>query len=513
MDEKGAAMKGRLATLAVLALLTPWRAQAHLGSPDVFFDGTAGPYPVSVAIRMPAVVPGRAQISVRVRSNEAVAVAVAPIAAATSVSNTPPPEVAQPVPGETNLFAGELWLMVNGAYGIDIRVRGPSGNGAVQVPVNSVATHQLPLPSWLGGMLLALAAILFCAGVAIIAAAAGESVLPPGAVLDKRHRRRYRKAATIATFVFAAGLVLGRNWWNSDEADFRSRLREGGWPDLAARIHLNGSQRILNLSLSDSSWKPKDLTLEADHGKLLHTYLIRLPKHDVFAHIHPTNAGGHNSYDVALPPLPEGDYEILCDVTLANSGISSTATNVVRVPPISAGAGGTPLRRDPDDSWAVDSAVAARDNAGGDVVSRLSGGTQVIWKAHPPLRAQQEAGLRFEVRDEAGQPAALEPYMGMTSHAAVLRADGRVFAHLHPSGNYSMAAQFFFDTKLGKISATKSPDPICGVDHSGAATASGIIALPYEFPSGGDYRLWVQVKTGGRVETAIFDTTVQPASL
>ena len=31
-------------------------------------------------------------------------------------------------------------------------------------------------------------------------------------------------------------------------------------------------------------------------------------------------------------------------------------------------------------------------------------GHQVIWKAHPALHARQDAGLRFEVRDETGQP-------------------------------------------------------------------------------------------------------------
>ena len=40
--------------------------------------------------------------------------------------------------------------------------------------------------------------------------------------------------------------------------------------------------------------------------------------------------------------------------------------------------------------------------------------------------------------------------MGMTSHAAVLRSDGRVFAHLHPAGNFSMAAQMIFNAKLAK---------------------------------------------------------------
>ena len=55
-----------------------------------------------------------------------------------------------------------------------------------------------------------------------------------------------------------------------------------------------------------------------------------------------------------------------------------------------------------------------------------------------------------------------------------------------------------------------------GMDHSkiGQMTRSAaqcgpsVISLPYEFPTAGDYRIWVQFKTGGQVLTAVFDTSV-----
>jgi hypothetical protein len=138
------------------------------------------------------------------------------------------------------------------------------------------------------------------------------------------------------------------------------------------------------------------------------------------------------------------------------------------------------------------------------------------------LHAQQDAGLQFEVVNPAGQPAALEPYMGMMSHAAVMRRDGHVFAHLHPSGNFSMAAQMFFDAKLTKetgVICSTSMANMPGMDASlmGGSTmtnapASGTpstISLPYQFPTPGDYRVWVQVKIAGQVMTGIFDTTVK----
>jgi hypothetical protein len=173
------------------------------------------------------------------------------------------------------------------------------------------------------------------------------------------------------------------------------------------------------------------------------------------------------------------------------------------------------LKPDPDDSWAIDSTVAVRENSGGDTLCHLPDGTQIIWKAHPPLRAGQDAGLRFQALDQAGQPARLEPYMGMMSHAAVMRSDGRVFAHLHPLGNYSMAAQVLFETEMaqetglagGQGGADHSKtDEWCGPPSPGGGAS--MISLPYEFPAPGDYRVWVQIKTGHRILTGIFDATV-----
>jgi hypothetical protein len=52
--------------LCLPALLTP--AFAHVGSPDIFFDGNAGPYRLMVTIRPPAMIPGIAAIEIRAAS-------------------------------------------------------------------------------------------------------------------------------------------------------------------------------------------------------------------------------------------------------------------------------------------------------------------------------------------------------------------------------------------------------------------------------------------------------------
>jgi hypothetical protein len=415
--------------------------------------------------------------------------------------------------------------MTIGAYSIDVRIRGKSGEGAVQIPVDSIARTQLPLPLWLGQILLALGLILFFGAIAIVAAAAGESALPPDVAPGRKERRKYWSAALVTGVLLALALVGGKRWWNAEEMDFRARLLTGGWPDLAADVRVTGSQRILRLILGKEQPALKTIfDLAPDHGKLLHLFLVGQPSQQAFGHLHPVRQGGATTFEVALPPLPEGDYEMFCDLTLA-SGFSSTATNTVHLPPVPA-AGATATREleaDPDDSWADSSTVAVRENSGSDTLCRLPGGMQIVWKAHAPLRANQDAGLQFQALDQAGQPAQLEPYMGMMSHAAVLRSDGGVFAHLHPSGNYSMAAQIFFESKMARETGLAGRGG--GADHSkldewcgpppagGGSPAPSTISFPYEFPTAGDYRVWVQIKTEGQIRTAIFETTVMPPLL
>ena len=80
-----------------------------------------------------------------------------------------------------------------------------------------------------------------------------------------------------------------------------------------------------------------------------------------------------------------------------------------------------------------------------------------------------------------------------------------------------MAAQSFFESKLAKEASTGAVDIAparTGQDHSmhhGQSDGSvSSVYLPYEFPEPGDYRIWVQFKSGGRILTAVFDAHAYP---
>lgn len=500
----------RLLFAILLLRLLAVPAQAHIGSPDVFFDGKIGPYPAKVTIRVPAVVPGRAEIEVRPVSDRPVQVSILPLFSKTSLKNNPPPEIARPAPEEAGLYRGDLWLMKSGGYSVEVKVQGEAGDGVVQIPVNSVATHQLPLPRYLAVALTVLTVLLVIGGLAIVRAAAGESTLPPGAVLDSAHRRKGLVAMTFTAFLCIGSLAGGRYWWNAEEASFRRHLRDGAWPDLTAEVRNDGPQRLLRLTIGDTAFGPHYvLPLLTDHGKLLHLFLIGDGDNGSIAHLHPIRQGG-KVFEVSLPPLPEGDYRVFVDLTLSDTGLSSTTTTRIHLPPVPSNpAPAATLPADPDDSWATCSAVSVAEATGPTPSYHFDDGLQLVWHPHLPLRARHDAGLQFEVRDAAGQPVVLTPYMGMFSHAAVMRADGKVFAHLHPAGNFSMAAQSFFESKVAGEGASTGV-----MDHSkmhhGSSSATSAFYLPYEFPSAGDYHLWVQFKTGGQVHTARFEAKVAP---
>src|SRR5262249_49484407 len=142
------------------------------------------------------------------------------------------------------------------------------------------------------------------------------------------------------------------------------------------------------------------------------------------------------------------------------------------------------------------------------------------WAAPKTLAPNSPVMLRFMVRDASGRIAVPEPYLGMRGHLALRRNDGAVFTHLHPGGSASMAAMQLAvlrtEGKLPLKAAFGGDEPICqlpvptpGDQQWIAGSAPGEeVSFPYAFPKPGLYRLWVQVRIKGEIQTGVFDAQV-----
>jgi hypothetical protein len=492
-------MKIVLAVLWVL-VLSPFPAHAHVGSPNVFFEGTAGPWPVRVIVRPPVVIPGLAEVAVRVKEGTPERILVQPVQWKAGLKGAPPPDEARPVRGDAGLWSGQLWIMTAGSYSVRVKIDGPAGEGVAVVPVAAVRTQTLGMQRTMSLVLSALGLLLVAGAVTLIGAAVRESVLPPGVEPDVRRRRQARAAVVGAAVLLTLAVLGGRKWWASVDAEARQNLYQPLHAMTA--VQRAGDGRLLSLVIDDPRWHDGNRSpLTADHGKLMHLFLLREPGLDAFAHLHPVpQDDSQDRFEVSLPrPLPAGRYRLYADI-VEETGFAETLTSTVDVPSLTRGIpaeGPIGPWPDPDDSW--------RTGAG----SALEGGFAMTWERDAqPLRANRETELRFAVRDASGQPAALEPYMGMLSHAVISRDDGKVFVHLHPVGSFSMAAQEAFEREEPAAGGSMP-----GMDHS-MSGMSGIttneVSFPYEFPQPGHYRLWVQVKSGGAVRTGVFDADVRP---
>src|SRR5262249_18073305 len=148
--------------------------------------------------------------------------------------------------------------------------------------------------------------------------------LPTGATPERRQRRNGYFAATAATVIFILALAGGKFWWNIEEKSFRGHLLAGPWPDLTTDVRISGNQRILRLEVGKTFFEQNSSSpLLPNPEKLMPLSLVRQATRDAFAHLPPIQKEGY-TFEVALPPLPEGRYTIFCDLTF-EGGVSSTA--------------------------------------------------------------------------------------------------------------------------------------------------------------------------------------------
>ncbi len=493
----------KILLFAVLLLLAA-RACAHVGSPDTFFEGNAGPYRLFVTVRMPEVIPGVAEVEIRSESGAVSAIRVLPLRLSGAGSEyAPKPELMEQSTNDPQFFSGRLWLMEFHALQLRVEAEGGRGEGTLAVPLMAEAQRTVRMDRQLGSLLFAFMTFLAVSFVLILRVAFGEARLEPSAASDSRSGTKLRWITGVGVLLVMAILYLGNTWWNAEANGYSLGVMKPpifrALVDPAGRLSLlpPEGQSPVHAGLRFGGWLTWSEVLKnlrPDHGHLMHLFLVRLPGWDYFCHLHPeTDPKGF--FSQSLPNLPSGRYQMFSDV-VTDTGLAITMVGQIDLSELS----GAPLRGD-------DSTAAAPPNpvtTGKQEVRALLDG-RMKWERDPgPLRARTALRLRFQVEDREGKPVLdLEPYMGMAGHLIVLRSDGNVFAHVHPAGSVAMASLELAEKSLASAAmqdmASMHQQPL-----------SSEVAFPYGFPQPGDYRLFVQIKRMNQVQTAIFDAHVEP---
>lgn len=185
------------------------------------------------------------------------------------------------------------------------------------------------------------------------------------------------------------------------------------------------------------------------HTKRMHAIVVRRDLTG-FQHLHPQMAGD-GTWTVSLRLGEAGTYRVFAD--FSHGGEPTTLADDLRVD------GDADLRPLPPP------AAAAISEPGGYAVALEAGAAT----------AGEQAQLRFTVGRE-GRAAALQPYLGAGGHLVALREGDLAFLHVHPSG-----------------------------DDGG----DGSIEFEATFPTAGSYRLFLQFRVGGEVQTVAFTEEVE----
>jgi len=183
---------------------------------------------------------------------------------------------------------------------------------------------------------------------------------------------------------------------------------------------------------------------DVTHTKRMHVIVVRRDLTG-FQHLHPEMAAD-GTWTVPLRLDEAGTYRVFADFSV--DGEATTLADDLRVD------GAADLRDLPRP------ATRALSEPGGYAVNLKAGDPH----------AGEEASLRFTVSRD-GEPAELQPYLGAGGHLVALREGDLAFLHVHPTAD---------------------------------AGEDGSIEFEVTFPTAGNYRLFLQFKVGGELQTVAF---------
>src|SRR5258708_26817417 len=217
-------MKTSRASSLWLMLLVPLSLFAHVGSPDVYYQGRVGPYRVQIRIGPPQVIPGVAAIEVRGIWAGIGQVEILPLQmVGPGAKLAPTADVAQRLSNDPQLFTGKLWIMERGSWKVQIRLDGDKGKGELSVPVAAVSMTSLLMQKTLGIILSVMGLLLLLGVIGIIGAANRDAQLRPAETPSPAKVKSVRWRMAAAPVLLALIVFFSHSFW-ADEAAANEKL-------------------------------------------------------------------------------------------------------------------------------------------------------------------------------------------------------------------------------------------------------------------------------------------------
>ena len=224
------------------------------------------------------------------------------------------------------------------------------------------------------------------------------------------------------------------------------------------------------------------------HDKLLHLIVVSKDL-SWFNHLHPEHKGGGVfEIETALPRA--GSYKLYADYKpkerdgeVAQHAFSVGGANAL---PASPRLVADRLRG----AWMTRTVASAPEEQ-----PDKTGGAkyQVALMPMPAkIAAKQDVMLHFQVRDAAGKPVKLQPYLGAQGHLVLVSKDSNTYLHTHPQGG----------DHAGMDHGT--------MKHSAPSSGSDVM-FHTQFPAVGLYKAWGQFRHNNRIITASFVLNVGAA--
>ena len=492
MDHK--AFRWALSFIVTLQLAT-----AHIGLRYMVYEHKEGSIPLRVYLKLPESAPGIVDISFKSFSDNIDRISVSSeLKGSVEVGENSSRNIAIPVNGEENTFSSKLPLFKYGAYSINVEVQQNGKIEQVIIPVNFSAGEKLELDSISLSVLFVTAFFLSFLGIFFIRNAYSYNRKKEfDKTLKSKNNSRFLQFAEIFIIIFMISYVSIK-WWDERKINYDQNNYFNLKND--AKIVNNGIYDILEINIVDKKWiNEKMPILIPDHGKIMHMYMIS-DDFRYLAHLHPTRSEDRNSFFVRMPPFREGDYSLYMDIT-HDTGFSHTMTNKInynRKNIVIDRSITTPLI-DPDDSWTQDL----------DAI-------KITWVDMQSFyEAEKDIPMRFKI-EKNGKPTPIQSYMGMGAHAALIKNDGSIFAHLHPTGTINMASKNIYELGIKKEQMIDNKNielDLINPKHDHFSNQNYSVNGEVGFPplrliKAGDYTVWVQVKAENKIITQKFNFTI-----